>query len=814
MTNALWYITNHHATINDAARRQNVLPIPPCFEEFRDMNDEKRKKKKRMSMTSNELESHSQTLYSLLLKPVMKCSAAFNKLHSDILNLAQCLHMYSVYLQDQVTKVTHNQNLPHPVRTVGEHTTVEHRYKATYGILEKYALLDKEVVESDTEVFFDESKHLTKPFENNMQRFRFLADMQLSVPIDIFRFCPGSSVITTVCIKQVNENRTEPEMLTQAARIVVRNKHKFQEFHTRAQKRGFKEKLNNVVRVSQSTADFIYKELTLDASVANHPDTQERLRLIFLGEKGLVTDLRHLNQGRPSTAFDAFFEKLANHVEEVTAAEDRRHGSAHLSEWISLSDMMEKVKATCSENTLIPSKSLVRLQFAPRNPFAKTAWNFTSKIDVQYKIQRRQFRLSHPDEHYCNSQFKYMKEMAVGLKSQCNLVMVCCDDKAKVPVGEPGFAVSTGVRGKRTIAPTSTTLESADHDMVKSSLTPSVTLQVNIPDSTEESFVRGKVGVTVNDSVFEQSSPFRHAVTLQKILSSQNDIHVLLKYSDGGTDHRNTLESVKCSAICLFKEMNLDLLVLARCAPGHSWRNPAERIMSILNLGLQNCALERQKCDDATESTLKKCGSMKEIRVAASKHPELQQAYSESVEPVQATIRNRFARLKLKEEPFLTLDPMTELEIDVFKRHLRELFPDLNLETLQKNHTKKVVSYTEWTERHCRERHYTYQIRKCDDVNCCLPRRAPDDVKLDWLPDPVPDESGEHYKSYSEVVGTETDEAARPTSKAQNQIPKKPKTSRKRTHSPEVEPMADPIVEPTADTIDDVDDGEVSMRKL
>ena len=100
---------------------------------------------------------------------------------------------------------------------------------------------------------------------------------------------------------------------------------------------------------------------------------------------------------------------------------------------------------------------------------------------------------------------------------------------------------------------------------------------------------------------------------------------------------------MKCSAICLFKEMNLDLLVLARFAPGHSWRNPAERIMSILNdvnLGRQNCALERQKCDDATESTLKKCGSMKEIRVAASKHPELQHAYTKSMEPVQATVRN------------------------------------------------------------------------------------------------------------------------------------------------------------------------------
>ena len=59
----------------------------------------------------------------------------------------------------------------------------------------------------------------------------------------------------------------------------------------------------------------------------------------------------------------------------------------------------------------------------------------------------------------------------VELGERC--IVVCCDDKAKVPIGEPGFAVSTGVRGKKTIAPTDTTLVAADHDMTKASVTPS-----------------------------------------------------------------------------------------------------------------------------------------------------------------------------------------------------------------------------------------------------------------------------------------------------------------------------------------------------
>ena len=77
-----------------------------------------------------------------------------------------------------------------------------------------------------------------------------------------------------------------------------------------------------------------------------------------------------------------------------------------------------------------------------------------------------------------------------------------------------------------------------------------------------------------------------------------------MKYTDGGTDQRNTLESVKIASICLFKELNLDFMIVARWALGHSCINPAKRIMSILNLGLQNIATEPAPSDN--ESTDKK----------------------------------------------------------------------------------------------------------------------------------------------------------------------------------------------------------------
>jgi hypothetical protein len=459
-------------------------------------------------------------------------------------------------------------------------------------------------------VFFVEEKHVDNDdILNPVQRHRFLAALQLSVPVDMYRFCPGGSVLTAVCLVMVDPHRSESQILVNAARLALQIKGEFREFHTRAQKRDFKKKLANVAKVIPSVADFLYKELSLDASTVSHPDTQERMRLIFMGETGLLLDMRQLNPGRPSGTFDPFFEKLAEQVESVTIADERRHNIAHLSQWISLRDMIERATETCPPGTPIPSAALVRLQFAPRNPYARSALEFTSRIDIQYKIQRRQLRVSHPDDHYCAALLKYLKQKAIELRDHSMLMF--CDDKAKVPIGEPGTPVSTGVRGRQTLAPSASTLAACDHDMTKASITPSVILQCDIPESVEKSFVRGQVTTIVNDSVFQTSNPFRHGAALVKVVKMQHSDQksVLLKFTDGGVDHRNTLESVKCASVCLFQELNLDMLILARCAPGHSFTNPAERIMSLLNLGLQNCATERSSSDVEGETLFRKCGS-------------------------------------------------------------------------------------------------------------------------------------------------------------------------------------------------------------
>ena len=46
-------------------------------------------------------------------------------------------------------------------------------------------------------------------------------------------------------------------------------------------------------------------------------------------------------------------------VVHVIAADERRQGTAHLTEWLSLNDLMNRTQERCPENTQVPSKSQI-----------------------------------------------------------------------------------------------------------------------------------------------------------------------------------------------------------------------------------------------------------------------------------------------------------------------------------------------------------------------------------------------------------------------------------------------------------------------
>ena len=75
---------------------------------------------------------------------------------------------------------------------------------------------------------------------------------------------------------------------------------------------------------------------------------------------------------------------------------------------------------------------------------------------------------------------------------------------------------------------------------------------------------------------------------------------------------------MRLSLLALFLELDLDTMVVMRTAPTESWGSPVERVMSVLNLGLQGVALAREEMiEEDYEKQMKRCNGMSVVRKVA-----------------------------------------------------------------------------------------------------------------------------------------------------------------------------------------------------
>lgn len=307
----------------------------------------------------------------------------------------------------------------------------------------------------------------------------------------------------------------------------------------------------------------------------------------------------------------------------------------------------------CEGGTKIPSIQWLRFQFWPRRPTAKTAARYTGKLKLKFMVQARQFRADHVDAHYASALFRYEKEFSIKFKE--HLVFVSMDDKHTVKVGEPNCPVAAVERGKQVLVAIGKKFVVADHDFTRLSLTPSVNLFIQIPDHIDESFYTGQVCVSFKENTFQPSSPMRHIAELKGEMASMSlNKPILLAYTDGGPDHRLTYLSVQLSLIALWIDLDLDFLCAVRTPPKHSWKNPVERIMSIINIGLQGVGIMREKAV-SNEDSLSHCGGLKATRQMAEKIPALKGEVLESVKPCIELLRHVMERLKLRTRPLRRL---------------------------------------------------------------------------------------------------------------------------------------------------------------
>ena len=115
-----------------------------------------------------------------------------------------------------------------------------------------------------------------------------------------------------------------------------------------------------------------------------------------------------------------------------------------------------------------------------------------------------------------------------------------------------------------------------------------------------------------------------------------------------------------------FLRGDFDLLVAARIASQQSWMNPVERIMSILNLGLQGVIIVHESMSNKMEILFNKYGNLEEIRQAAKKNSQLEIELKNSIIVIQELLNSRTERLILNENKFACKSSATSGEIEAF----------------------------------------------------------------------------------------------------------------------------------------------------
>ena len=70
-------------------------------------------------------------------------------------------------------------------------------------------------------------------------------------------------------------------------------------------------------------------------------------------------------------------------IEQFTTADHRRHGIAHMSEFLSIRDLISRVRAKLPEGTPIPTDSTVIHSFVPPNIHSITALDYSLDIGMR-----------------------------------------------------------------------------------------------------------------------------------------------------------------------------------------------------------------------------------------------------------------------------------------------------------------------------------------------------------------------------------------------------------------------------------------------
>ena len=98
----------------------------------------------------------------------------------------------------------------------------------------------------------------------------------------------------------------------------------------------------------------------------------------------------------------------------------------------------------------------------------------------------------------------------------------------------------------------------------------------------------------------------RHATELLSLRKNARPNGVEMIYTDGGSEHNISFLNVQIGWLAYFILSRCDTLIVGITTPTQSWTNLGERVMSVLNMAMQNYALGRELMDDDFEKHMKR----------------------------------------------------------------------------------------------------------------------------------------------------------------------------------------------------------------
>lgn len=161
-------------------------------------------------------------------------------------------------------------------------------------------------------------------------------------------------------------------------------------------------------------------------------------------------------------------------------------------------------------------------------------------------------------------------------------------------------------------------------------------------------------------------------------------------FSDGGGDHRLTFISVQLGFLSLCIKYNLSYIVAGRCAPCQSYIYHIERVMSVLNLGLQSVGVMRQEMQRGFEKQISGLYTMTDIWNKVMKDDALKNEIDSCIKPVTDLLGSTLGRLSWKGKQINIHEAASEAEIDAMFDTSRNFEPNFDKKTMQQKHLKTI----------------------------------------------------------------------------------------------------------------------------